>query len=77
MYDPAVESAEELSDVGGLVVIAPSPDHRVEVRDHEVFSDPRCRVRTRQLIHKMNPSCVMARIRQTWSRALCRALNRY
>src|ERR1035438_8037880 len=33
MYDPAVESAEELSDVGTLVVIAPSPNYRVEVRD--------------------------------------------
>src|ERR1700688_3960998 len=33
MYDPAVESAEELSDVGTFVVIAPSPDHRVEIRD--------------------------------------------
>jgi hypothetical protein len=33
MYDPAVETIEELSDVGALVVIAPSPDYRVEVRD--------------------------------------------
>ena len=33
MYDPAVESAEELSDVGALVVISPSPNYRVEVRD--------------------------------------------
>jgi hypothetical protein len=33
MYDPAVETIEELSDVGALVVIAPSPDYRVEIRD--------------------------------------------
>jgi hypothetical protein len=33
MYDPAVEPVEELSDVGALVVISPSPYYRVEVRD--------------------------------------------
>jgi hypothetical protein len=33
MYDPAVEPVEKLSDVGALVVITPSPDYRVEVRD--------------------------------------------
>jgi hypothetical protein len=30
---PAVESVEELSDVGALVVISPSPNYRVEVRN--------------------------------------------
>src|ERR1700685_1234062 len=33
MDDPAIEPAEELSDVGALVVIAPSPYYRVEVCD--------------------------------------------
>jgi hypothetical protein len=33
MYDPAVETIEELSDVGALVVISPSPNYRVEVRN--------------------------------------------
>src|SRR5215469_15622954 len=29
-HDPRVESVEELSDVGSLVVIAPSPQYRIE-----------------------------------------------
>jgi len=32
-YDPAVESVEELTNVGAFVILAPSPQERVEFRD--------------------------------------------
>src|SRR6516165_225119 len=32
-HDPTVESVEELSDVGSLVVMSPSPQYRIQFRD--------------------------------------------